>query len=174
MTKLLRNHAEIYCEANSLVIYDLKSLNGTNVNRTRILKPTKLNSEDQIRIGQCTVIVSRRSNDKSLSLTEALSGTHPLTRELLLESIDKHAVLLFEVSSRLSSVIDLEPALQEISSLMKAYMGADKCEVIMAEDFDRFAELGFPASIAPAYRRSELQYSLQILLTRKPTDSAIL
>jgi diguanylate cyclase (GGDEF)-like protein len=142
-----RNHAVIYCQTDQIVIDDLESLNGTFVNRERILKPTILKPEDQIRIGQHTAIVSQRSEKNSYGLVEALSGTRPLTRELLLESVDKHAVLLFEVSSRLSAIIDLGPALQEISTLMRVYMGADKCEVILADQFESLKALGFLTSI---------------------------
>jgi adenylate cyclase len=66
----------------------------------------------------------------------------------VLESLDHHAVLLYEVASRLNTVVDLDTALTEVANLVKVPMGADKCEVILAEDFDRLAELGFATSIA--------------------------
>ena len=62
--------------------------------------------------------------------------------------MDQHAVLLHEVACRLNTILDLQTALREVSRLMRISMGADKCEVILAEHFGQLAELGFPASIA--------------------------
>jgi diguanylate cyclase (GGDEF)-like protein len=143
-----RMHAEFYCEGNRLVIYDLKSTNGTFLNRERINEPHVLRAGDQIRIGQHEVIVSYRDDNVTAGLISALSGTQPLTRELLLESVDQHAVLLYEVASRLATIIDLKTALQEVSHLMQISMGAEKCEVILAEQFNQLSDLGFPTSIA--------------------------
>jgi adenylate cyclase len=42
----------------------------------------------------------------------------------------------------------LEAALREVSSLMKASMGADRCEVILKEQFGQLSQLGFATSIA--------------------------
>lgn len=143
-----RTHAEFYCEANLLVVYDLKSTNGTFLNRERITEPHVLRTGDQIRIGQHEVIVSYRDDNNTAGLITALSGTQPLTRELLLESVDQHAVLLYEVASHLATILDLKTALQEVSQLMQISMGAEKCEVILAERFSQLSELGFPTSIA--------------------------
>jgi adenylate cyclase len=38
--------------------------------------------------------------------------------------------------------------LRQVSSLIRRTMGADRCEVITAEQFDKLSELGFPTSIA--------------------------
>ena len=143
-----RTHAELYCKANLLVVYDLKSTNGTFVNRERITEPHVLRTGDQIRIGQHEVAVSYRDDNDTAGLITALSGTRPMTRELLLESVDQHAVLLYEVASRLTTILDLKTALQEVSQLMRTSMGAEKCEVILAENFSQLGELGFPTSIA--------------------------
>jgi diguanylate cyclase (GGDEF)-like protein len=143
-----REHAEIFYQDNLLVISDLKSTNGTFVNRERVKGPVELRSGDHIRIGQQVASVSFRDDDSSSELISALTDTRPLTRELLLESIDQHAVLLYEVASRLNTILDLKTAMQEVSSLMQISMGADKCEVILADAFDQLGELGFPTSIA--------------------------
>ena len=143
-----RMHAEFFCKANRLVVYDLKSTNGTFVNRERIAEPRILRTGDQIRIGQHEVSVSSRDDNDTAGLISALSGTRPITRELLLESVDQHAVLLYEVASRLTTILDLKTALQEVSQLMLTSMGAEKCEVILAENFSQLGELGFPTSIA--------------------------
>ena len=143
-----RRHAEIFYQDNILVIYDLKSTNGTFVNRERVKEPVVLRSGDQIRIGEQVASVTFRDDNSPAELISALTNTRPLTRELLLESVDQHAVLLYEVASRLNTILDLKTAMQEVSKLLQVSMGADKCEVILASDFDRLGELGFPTSIA--------------------------
>jgi diguanylate cyclase (GGDEF)-like protein len=143
-----RRHAEIYFQDNALVIYDLKSTNGTFVNRERLTDPLVLRSGDQVRIGQQIATVHYQDEDHSAELISALSNTRPLTRDLLLESVDNHAVLLYEVASRLNTILDLKTAMQEVSRLLQVSMGADKCEVILAESFTQLGELGFPTSIA--------------------------
>jgi diguanylate cyclase (GGDEF)-like protein len=142
-----RQHAEIHCHADQVVIFDLHSTNGTFVNRERLSQPRALRPEDQIRIGEHVASIAMRG-DGTFDLVAALSGTQPLTRDLLLESVDQHAVLLYEVSSRLNTILDLEAALQEVSNLMRVAMGAQKCGVIQAERFGMLSELGFPTSIA--------------------------
>jgi diguanylate cyclase (GGDEF)-like protein len=143
-----RKHAEIYLEDNVVIIYDLKSTNGTYVNRERLTDPLVLKSGDQIRVGQQVGNVTYQDEDHSAELVSALANTRPLTRDLLLESVDHHAVLLYEVAIRLNTILDLKTAMQEVSKLLRVSMGADKCEVILAEDFNQMGELGFPTSIA--------------------------
>jgi diguanylate cyclase (GGDEF)-like protein len=143
-----RNHAEIYCIDNILVINDLHSRNGTFVNRERIKGPCTLHPNDLIRIGQHEVRVFYRDEKEGANLVNALSGTRPLTREVFLEAVDQSAVLLYEVGNRLTSILDLSVAIQEISKLMKISMGADKAEIILEDKFDRLGEFGFPTSIA--------------------------
>jgi adenylate cyclase len=75
-------------------------------------------------------------------------GTQQLTRDLILESLDQHAVLLTEVATRLNTMLNLNTALQEVSHMMKVAMGADRCEVILADQFDKLSQLGFATSIA--------------------------
>jgi diguanylate cyclase (GGDEF)-like protein len=143
-----RSHAEIFLQEDSLVINDLNSTNGTFVNRERITGPKVLHSKDQIRIGKNIAIVTYREENSPATLVAALSGTRPLTRELLLEAVDQHSMLLYEVANRLTTILDLKTAIQEIAKLMKISLGAEKCEVILAEQFDQLSELGFPTSIA--------------------------
>jgi len=143
-----RLHAEIYCQADIAVIVDMGSRNGTFVNRERLTQPHALRPEDQIRIGQHVVSIAFRDDRTAADLIAALARTQPLTRELLLESVDQHAILLYEVASRLNTILDLKTALQEVSNLMRVSMGAEKCEVVLADRFDQLAELGFPTSIA--------------------------
>ena len=146
-----RSHAEIHYDPNdaSLVVLDAGSTNGTFINRERINQPRRVGVEDQVRIGQHVLTFARRETEpRGAAKTDSLPGTQPLTRDLLLESLDHHAVLLYEVASRLNTVIDLDTALREVSDMMRVAMGADKCQVILAERFSQLHDLGFPVSIA--------------------------
>jgi adenylate cyclase len=106
-------------------------------------------ADDQVRIGQHVLTLSKRDTEPGAgSDVISLPGTQPLTRDLLLESLDHHAVLLYEVASRLNTVIDLDTALREVSDMMRVAMGADKCQVILQERFNQLHDLGFPVSIA--------------------------
>ncbi len=142
-----RFHAEIYCQNELAVINDLGSTNGTYVNREKISKPHVFQSGDQVRIGQYVISASFQKNGDTPALVLALSGTRPLTRDLLLESIDKNAVLLDVVSSRLTMIFNLEAALKEITEMTQQSMGADNAGVILAENFDKLDELEIPSCI---------------------------
>jgi diguanylate cyclase (GGDEF)-like protein len=172
-----RRHAEIYCHENNLVITDLSSTNGTFVNRQRLVQPLVLRSGDQIRIGQQVANITYRGDKNGGELISALSKTRPLTRDLLLASVDQHAVLLYEVASRLNTILDLKTAMQEVSRLMLDSMGAEKCEVILAERFGQMSELGFPTSIAQQaidQRAVVVIPDLAALTEQLPSQSAML
>jgi len=142
-----RFHAKIEYDEDdgSLSLIDLGSTNGTFINRDRITEPRPLNEQDLIRIGQHTMdLVSDQSSGESRSL----KNTQMLTRDLLLESLDQNAILLTEVATRLNTVLNIDTALREVSNLMKISMGADRSEVILAENLDQLSELGFATSIA--------------------------
>lgn len=143
-----RLHAEITYDPRGeyLSVHDLGSTNGTYVNSERLLEPRLLKHNDLIRIGGDLIQVSYHVTNEPLSAH--FLGTQPLTRALLLESIDQHAVLLYEISRRLNTVLDLETALGEVAELMQVAIGADKCELILAQDFDQLTERGFPTTIA--------------------------
>ena len=142
-----RYHAEIIFEENgALHLRDLKSTNGTYVNRVRIEDGCQLAHNDVIRIGECTLRVQKQGTGERLAL--APSGTHVLTRDAVLESIDQHAVLMYEAARKLNTVMDIETALQEVSVMMRRALGADRCEVILEDKFDLLHDLGFPVSIA--------------------------
>jgi adenylate cyclase len=146
-----RFHAEIHYDpqANTIAIHDLGSMNGSFVNHERLVEPRPLAPEDEIRIGEHIITLTFRDTEvRPAIFPDTPTGTKPLTRDLLLESLDHHAVLLYEVALRLNTVLDLDTALREVSSLMKVSMGADKCEVVLSERFDMLHELGFATSIA--------------------------
>lgn len=144
-----RAHAEIYydADADTATLVDLQSLNGTFVNRERVAVPVKLEPDDTIRIGEHVIAVAVRRPEPPKPAGVA-SGTQALTRDALLESLDNQAVLMYEVSRKLNMVTDLDMALYEVSTLLMTSMGADRCQVVLASDFDKLAELGFPVSIA--------------------------
>jgi len=145
-----RFHAEFYydAEANTITLHDLNSMNGTFVNRERLAEPRRLGPDDEVRVGEHIISLTYQDTEPTANLSDNQAVTKPLTRDYLLESLDHHAVLLYEVASRLNTVLDLDTALREVSNLMKLSMGADKCEVILSERFDMLHELGFATSIA--------------------------
>jgi diguanylate cyclase (GGDEF)-like protein len=145
-----RRHAEIEQNTNSNVvtIRDLGSTNGTYVNRERLTEPYVLGPDDQIRIGQHTLAVHFRARTEGEAATAALPETHPLTRDLVLEAVDQHALVLYEVAMRLNTIVEMDAALKEVSNLARTALAADRCEVIPASRFDQLAELGFPTTFA--------------------------
>jgi adenylate cyclase len=153
-----RYHAELLLEDGALLLRDLLSTNGTFVNRVRIDEGCRLAHNDVIRIGECTLSVHLQSTDERLML--APSGTHVLTRDVVLESIDQHAVLMYEAARKLNTVMDIDSALVEVSAMMKRALGADRCEVILSEKFDLLHDLGFPTSIA----RSAIEMKAAVII----------
>lgn len=143
-----RLHAEFEYHASTdlLVVRDLGSTNGTFVNRERLQGDRVLKHDDVVRIGLNVIQVIRHQTDERLGLKD--QGTHLLTRDVVIESIDQHAVLMYEVSRKLNDILDLHVALNEVSEMMRITMGADMCKLILESDFDRLFELGFPESIA--------------------------
>jgi adenylate cyclase len=148
-TSASRFHAKVVYDETSdaITVHDLESTNGTFLNRDRITTPRPIRPSDVIRIGQHLIELSfwEENNPTKKAITH---NTAQLTRELILESLDQHAVLLAEVASRLNTVLDLDTALREVSDLMKASMAADRCEVILAEQFGQLSQLGFATTIA--------------------------
>src|SRR5258706_2259489 len=109
-----RRHAELALnpEGNALVLKDLGSTNGTFVNRERLNQPRRLVNGDDIRIGQHVISVDQRDTRPKADNASSVPGTSPLTRDLLLEALDRHAVLLSEVADSLTSVLALDIALR--------------------------------------------------------------
>jgi class 3 adenylate cyclase len=142
-----RRHAEISVEAlsDTITIRDLESTNGTFVNRQRITTPTQLQSNDVIRIGQVTINVTRSGTGGTAA--RPITGTHPFDREILLESLDQHAILLYEVARQLNTVVNVPDALRAVSKLIKQFMGVEGCEVILAEQFRDSSQFGLAQSL---------------------------
>ncbi|HLF89610.1 MAG TPA: adenylate/guanylate cyclase domain-containing protein [Anaerolineales bacterium] len=146
-----RHHAEIHYEPdpNILHLKDLNSTNGTYINRNRLSGSFRLGTSDIIRIG--TVLLTLNYyGPGTTGIRSGSLGTSPLTRELLVESFDQHAALMYEVASQLNTVLDIDMALSKLTQLVQKSMGTDKCEVILANQFHKLNEFEFPVSIARA------------------------
>lgn len=145
-----RYHAQVVYEAESesITAQDLGSTNGTFLNRDRLITPRGMKANDVIRIGQHLIELAFWDESLQGQQVPRLPNTQQLTRDLVLESLDQHAVLLSEVASRLNTILDLPTALQTVANMMKVSMAADRCEVILVDQIDRLSELGFARSIA--------------------------
>jgi len=142
-----RHHARIDYNrsTDTALLQDLSSTNGTYVNRRRLSFTYRLQHLDMIRIGSSTINVVIRGTEEPI---DAIKGPQKFTRERLLEALDHHTVLLYQISERLNTVMNLPECLEEVATLMKQAMGADKCKVILKEQFTELEELGFPETIA--------------------------
>ena len=142
-------HAEIYYDQpnNTVTIQDLESTNGTFVNGKRIYTTQALQHEDQIRIGFCIITIIQPETQSELR-DFARQARTKVTSELILEFIDHYGVLLHDVGQRLVNVPDLHNALIEISELIKRMIGAEACQIILADQFERLDEKELPASLA--------------------------
>jgi diguanylate cyclase (GGDEF)-like protein len=140
-------HAELYYDqiANTVTIRDLDSTNGTFVNGKRINEPQTLGNEDQIRVGYrlITIVQSKIGSPQRQTTPPARTK---VTGELILESIDQYGVLLHEVGQRLINMPDLDNALTEIAALIKRMIGAETCQVLLADHFDTLKEFEIPDS----------------------------
>lgn len=139
-----RRHAELIFDPATLrvSVVDLNSTNGTFVNRQRIQAASAPVAEsDVIRIGQ--VMMYLENTNLTAGMNRSAAGTHLFTRELLLESLDENAVLLYEVSAKLNIVLDLPTALREVTELLKRAMGVDSCEILLAKQLREKATVEF-------------------------------
>jgi class 3 adenylate cyclase len=137
-----RHHAEIHVDelSKKVSIVDLDSTNGTYINHQRLYGECQLSANDVIRIGQ--VIFNLVSPGEDQEMKKGASGTHLFTRELLLESIDQHAVLLYDVARKLNFSTNLGTVVDELTGLIKHSMGVQSCEIIMKEKFKELNEPG--------------------------------
>ena len=126
-----RQHAEIILDpaTNTVFLVDLNSTNGTYVNHQRVHGTHTLNPEDLIRIGQ--FLLHLHYYTAGMNSRPTATGTHRFTRELLLESLDEHSVLIYEVSRKLNTVLDLDTAMNTVTGLIKQSMGVDYCQIIL-------------------------------------------
>jgi diguanylate cyclase (GGDEF)-like protein len=143
-----RYHAEIYFDEkkNKITIQDLKSTNGTFVNGRRVHHQI-LQHEDQIRVGFYLIALL---NSDLLSVFDpfAIQTKNIVTKELVVESIEHYGGLLHDVGQRLVNMTGLDTALGEITRLVKTMLGADECQIILSDEFDRLQEKGISTSLA--------------------------
>jgi class 3 adenylate cyclase len=132
-----RRHAEIYFDplTEIIKINDLKSSNGTYVNRQKITGYYRLQNGDVIRIGQTVMHLTKITNLAADQM--GISGTRLFTRELVLEAVDEHPILLYEITEKLNTVVNIDSAITLVTDLTKKAMGVDICEIILAKDFNR-------------------------------------
>jgi class 3 adenylate cyclase len=132
-----RRHAELYLDSLSelVTIKDMNSSNGTYVNRNRLTGLFRLQNNDVIRIGQTVMNLTKYTNDTEGQ--PGSTGTHLFTRELVLEAVDEHPILLYEMAQKLNTVMDIEVAIGQVVDLIKRAMGVDICEIILSRDFNK-------------------------------------
>ncbi len=154
-----RRHAEIFYDPlpELVTIKDLKSSNGTYVNRQRIDGLIRLQNGDVVRIGQ-TVMHLARITDTAAD-QKGITGTRQFTRELVLEAVDEHPILLQEIAEKLNTVVDLDSAFQQVTELVKRAMGVDVCQITMAEDFNKIRLLGADNLAVKAIQNSSVEVS---------------
>jgi class 3 adenylate cyclase len=137
-----RHHAEIWAEEGEtkVSIVDLESTNGTFLNHARIYGEASLKANDVIRIGQ--VIFTLISPSDETEIKQATYGAHLFTRELLLESLDQHAVLLYDVARKLNFATNLGMMIDELSVLLRHSLGIQACKIIMKNKFGELEAAG--------------------------------
>ena len=167
-----RLHAEIEFDVagNVVSVRDLGSTNGTYLSHERLVEVRRLRPGDELRIGQHRIGLGFR-DPSALGSTAPLTGTQPVTRDLLLQAVDQHALVLYEVTSRLNTILDLDMALSEVGRLAQAALGAEHCVVVPVSRFDQLDHLAFPASYV---RQAIEQRSILARpdLTQEPTHEA--
>jgi adenylate cyclase len=134
-----RRHAEIFYDSMTelVTINDLKSSNGTYVNRQRITRLSRLQNGDVIRIGQTEMYLTKIADTPADQ--KGIAGTRLFTRELVLEAVDEHPITLNEITEKLNTVVDVDSAISLVIDLIKRSLGVDVCEIILAQDFNKIA-----------------------------------
>ena len=160
-----RHHAEIWAdeEQEKISIVDLDSTNGTFVNHERISGECPLKANDMIRIGQVIINVVLPGDEQESR--QGAAGTHLYTRELLLESVDQHAVLLYDVARKLNFATTLSMVVDELTVLVRHSMGVQTCKIIMKKDFGQLdgSELALRAIQNHAAEVSPMEMYVPIL-----------
>lgn len=177
-TSASRLHAEIEYrpDENVVVIRDSKSANGTYLNLHRLERKHNypIRADDLVQIGATEISLKHSSQVENLDPVRASNDQRGASsRPPVLN--DEPFSLLYETARQLNTLPDTETALQVVSNLMKDSMGADKCAVILASQFDKLRERGFSITIASMAmaRRAPVAVPETGLLPGKPiSDSA--
>lgn len=149
-----RHHAEFWADESTgaISIVDLESTNGTFVNHERISGECPLKPNDMIRIGQVVINLILPGDEH---IHPGAAGTHYFTRELLLESLDQHAVLLYDVARKLNFATTLDVIVNELTVLIKHSLGVQTCKIIMKNKFGELeGQGGSPLAIRAIQNRS--------------------
>ena len=154
-----RRHAELFYDPlpELVTIKDLKSSNGTYVNRTKISGLVRLQHEDVIRIGQTMIHLTRISS--SVMDQKGITGTTMFTRDLVLEAVDQHPILLQEITEKLNTVTDVDSAITQVVDTIKHAMGVDICEIILAQDFKTISMEDGDSLIVKTIRHASVETS---------------
>jgi len=156
-TSASRRHAEIFYDplTELVTINDLKSSNGTYVNREKVTRLSRLQGGDVIRIGQTVMYLTKIAD--TVADQKGIAGTRLFTRELVLEAVDEHPITLNEITEELNDVVDVESAVSLVENLVKRSLGVDICEIILAQDFNRIS-MGDPENLmVKAIRNSSVE-----------------
>jgi len=158
-TSASRRHAEIFYDSNTemVTINDLKSSNGTYVNRQRITRLSRLQNGDVIRIGQTEMHLTKITN--ALTEQKSIAGTHLFTHELVLEAVDEHPIPLNEITEKLNTVVDIDSATSLVIGLIKRSLGVDVCEIVLARDFTKIDMGNAENPMVRAIRNSSVEAS---------------
>ena len=131
-----REHAKFTFDKENdlLFVIDLNSTNGTFVNGKMIKGSSRLEHEDIIRIGAHLLTVVKSDMQNKSQANDNWVQVKPVTRELMIESLDNYAVLLHEINERLNVFEDLKETLADVAELIRRLIGADNCQITTLED----------------------------------------
>ncbi len=136
-----RTHAVLELDENGhLSITDAGSTNGTFVNGREIAGPQTLNHNDQVRIGLHLLTILSKDAPRPVERHE--EGVKPAGdyENLLIRSLDHYSLLLHNLSVQLSRIQSLTEAQRRISTFLGQMLNADRCGVVLADDFDSLGE----------------------------------
>src|SRR5512142_886279 len=136
-----RTHAVLELdEKDHLTITDSGSTNGTFVNGREITGSQALNHNDQVRIGLHLLTVLSKDAPRPVEHREEGVEQAGDYENLLIRSLDHYSILLHNLSVQLSRIQGLAEAQRRISSFLGQMLNADRCGVVLADDFDGLAE----------------------------------
>ncbi len=182
-----RRHAVITADAGRYVLEDLGSRNGTYVNQTRMAGPTRLKSDDRIKICDFlfqfhdeTALADEPPGDDQVDMT-TVRQTVSLAdaREFLEVAPSDRLRALLDISTGLSRTLDLGPLLPAIAdSLFRVFRQADRCFVILLDDQGRMvAKVAkslrqTPGGDAPQFSRTIVKKCLDSLQSYLSEDAS--
>ncbi len=133
-----REHAVLEYDraSNQLIVWDAGSTNGTFVNGKKIDKAQTLTHTDQMRIGAHLITIISKDTAHLIEPRGSRSDQPVNYNELLLKSVDNYTVLLLDFSKQLSKIQNMADAQTSISEFLERMLNADKCKVVLEENFN--------------------------------------